>query len=70
MPFIVHCPHRDCRKYMLLEDSTRGTTQDCLLCKRPIKIDTAAASAAPAKNARWSGKPPPSGKSHDQGETA
>lgn len=68
MPFIVHCPHADCRKYMLLEDSTRGTTQDCLLCKRPIKIDAAAGSAR-AEAARWSGSPPPSRKSHDHGET-
>lgn len=64
MPFIVQCPHADCRKYMLLEDSSRGAAQECLLCKKPIQIDAVPPVAPPAKPARWSGNPSPShGKS-------
>ena len=39
MPFIVQCPHADCRRFMLLEDEVRGTTANCLLCSKPIKVD-------------------------------
>jgi hypothetical protein len=39
MPFIVQCPHAECRKYMLLEDEVRGTTVICLLCSRAIRVD-------------------------------
>ena len=39
MPFIVQCPHPDCTKYMLLEDSARGGRVDCLVCKRLIQVD-------------------------------
>ncbi len=41
MPFIVQCPHAECRKFMLLEDEVRGTTVNCLLCSRPIRVDAA-----------------------------
>jgi uncharacterized Zn finger protein (UPF0148 family) len=54
MPFIVHCPHADCRKFMLLEDSTRGGKVECLICKRPIQVE-ASARAAPQAKAVWSG---------------
>jgi len=36
MPFVARCPHPDCKKYMLLEDSARGGTVECLVCKRPV----------------------------------
>ncbi|HVW37378.1 MAG TPA: hypothetical protein VHB99_08730 [Pirellulales bacterium] len=48
MPFIVQCPHADCRKFMLLEDSARGGPVECLLCKKPIKLDARSSSASPA----------------------
>jgi hypothetical protein len=43
MPFIVQCPHPDCRKYMLLEDAARGTQVECLVCKRLIHVDPSSA---------------------------
>ena len=39
MPFIVQCPHPDCRKFMLLEDHLRGTTAECLVCERAIVLE-------------------------------
>ncbi|MCL6502757.1 MAG: hypothetical protein K6T86_08735 [Pirellulales bacterium] len=58
MPFIVQCPHQDCRKYMLLEDHARGQTVECLICKHPIKVEgrhpggnpTPHAGSAPSSN--------------------
>jgi hypothetical protein len=47
MPFIVQCPHADCRKFMLLEDSARGEPVDCLLCKKPIKIEARSSADSP-----------------------
>lgn len=44
MPFIVQCPHADCKKYMLLEDSARGGRVDCLICKRRIQVDPSGAN--------------------------
>jgi len=43
MPFIVQCPHLDCRKYMLLEDSARGNRVECLVCRRLIQIEPSTA---------------------------
>mgnify|MGYP001072873869 CR=1 FL=1 len=43
MPFIVQCPHPDCKKYMLLEDSSRGARVECLVCKRLIQVDPSGA---------------------------
>jgi len=40
MPFVAQCPHPDCKKYMLLEDSARGGTVQCLVCKRPVVLET------------------------------
>lgn len=39
MPFKVHCPYRECRVFMLLEDDVRGTEARCLLCGRPFRVD-------------------------------
>lgn len=38
MPFIAQCPYPNCRKYLLLEDSVRGASVACLLCKQPIAV--------------------------------
>jgi hypothetical protein len=54
MPFIVQCPHADCRKFMLLEDEARGTTANCLLCSKPIQVD--------APNTLGHSKPPSGSK--------
>jgi predicted Zn finger-like uncharacterized protein len=48
MPFIVQCPHADCRKFMLLEDSARGDAVECLLCKKPIKLEARSSAGSPA----------------------
>lgn len=45
MPFIVQCPDAACRKYMLLEDFARGTVVDCMICKKPIRVDPGASGA-------------------------
>src|SRR4051812_47226318 len=37
MPFIVRCPH--CRRFMLIEDESRGATGQCLLCKGALLFD-------------------------------
>lgn len=58
MPFIVQCPQAECRKFMLLEDSTRGTTVECLLCRKPIKVD-ASASGDKAPPPAAGQRPPP-----------
>jgi hypothetical protein len=50
MPFIVQCPHADCRRYMLLEDEVRGTTVNCLLCTKPIRVDTSGSHHGPPGN--------------------
>jgi LSD1 subclass zinc finger protein len=47
MPFIIQCPYPDCGKYMLLEDSDRGATVKCLVCKKPIKLDPTHAGENP-----------------------
>jgi LSD1 subclass zinc finger protein len=47
MPFIIQCPYPDCGKYMLLEDSDRGATVKCLVCKKPIKLDPSSAGENP-----------------------
>ena len=39
MPFITQCPHVECGKYMLMEEDARGTTVDCLVCKKPIELE-------------------------------
>ncbi|HVX09611.1 MAG TPA: hypothetical protein VHC22_00280 [Pirellulales bacterium] len=57
MPFIFQCPYADCRKFMLLEDSTRGSAVDCIVCRRPMQVDASSAgSATPAttKSPSWS----------------
>ena len=51
MPFIVQCPHTDCRKFMLLEDHVRGTKVECLVCERTISLDPSGSDDRP--------KPPP-----------
>jgi hypothetical protein len=51
MPFIVQCPHADCRKFMLLEDSARGGAIDCLLCKKPIKVEARSSADSPQSDA-------------------
>lgn len=64
MPFIVQCPHAECRKFMLLEDSSRGGTAECLLCKKPIKLDGSSAgepSALAGASAPVSGPRPATG---------
>lgn len=52
MPFRIRCPHKDCRKYQLLEDDTRGGSVECLVCKKTIDVDAALAedSAEPKKD--------------------
>jgi uncharacterized Zn finger protein (UPF0148 family) len=57
MPFIFQCPHADCRKFMLLEDSTRGGTVDCIVCRRQIQVDVSSGGPTPpatTKAPRWS----------------
>jgi ribosomal protein S27E len=49
MPFIVQCPHPDCKKYQLLEDSARGERVECLVCKRLIQVDPSGAEERPAE---------------------
>ena len=44
MPFIVQCPHTDCRKFMLLEDHVRGTKVECLVCDRSILLEPSGAN--------------------------
>ena len=51
MPFIVQCPHAECRKFMLLEDQVRGTQVRCLVCEREIVLDPSGSDDRP--------KPPP-----------
>jgi LSD1 subclass zinc finger protein len=48
MPFIIQCPYPECGKYMLLEDSDRGSTVKCLVCKKPIKLDPTNPGEMPA----------------------
>lgn len=64
MPFIAQCPHPDCRKYQLLEDSLRGAVTNCLLCKQPLRVregadgpQTEAVAAPPANRT-----PPPANR--------
>jgi hypothetical protein len=38
MVFAVRCPAIKCRKYMLVEETSRGKTIPCLICKSPISI--------------------------------
>jgi hypothetical protein len=40
--FAVQCPNAKCRKFMLVEDRDRGKVVNCLICKTPIKVGTAA----------------------------
>lgn len=40
MPFKVRCPYCECQGFMLLEDDVRGAEARCLLCRRPIFIDS------------------------------
>jgi hypothetical protein len=47
MPFKVQCPHADCRKFMLLEDSARGTTVECLVCKKSMTLSPSNPGTAP-----------------------
>jgi hypothetical protein len=51
MPFIVQCPHDDCRRFMLLEDHVRGRTVHCVICERQIVLDPSGSDDRP--------KPPP-----------
>lgn len=37
MPFRIQCSH--CRKYMIVEDESRGRRIDCLVCKQPMTAD-------------------------------
>lgn len=39
MPFIIQCPYPKCRKFILLEDDTRGAKVECVLCKGMINVD-------------------------------
>ena len=48
MPFIAQCPYPNCRKYLLLEDSARGGTVSCLLCKQPIAVSNPAPGQPPS----------------------
>jgi LSD1 subclass zinc finger protein len=48
MPFIIQCPYSECGKFMLLEDSDRGSTVKCLVCKKPIKLDPTNSGEGPA----------------------
>lgn len=38
MVFAVRCPASKCRKFMLVEDTDRGRTVPCLICKSPIAV--------------------------------
>jgi LSD1 subclass zinc finger protein len=38
MVFIVQCPHPECRKFMLLEDSARGASVPCIKCKMILQV--------------------------------
>jgi len=61
MAFIVQCPHRDCRKFMLLEDHLRGTQVECLICERTIVLEPSASEERrrppPLKKAAASASP-------------
>ncbi len=61
MAFIVQCPHRDCRKFMLLEDHLRGTQVECLICERTIALEPSASEERrkppPLKKAAASASP-------------
>jgi hypothetical protein len=68
MTFITRCPYPECRKYMLLEDRDRGTTVDCLCCKRPINLNTdspgetnSGSGPSPTRSGSSSAPPPRSG---------
>ena len=66
MPFVIQCPHPACRKYMLLEDDTRGTIVPCMVCKKPLNVDEV---LAPQRPPIREGPPrrevPPSREAHD-----
>ncbi|MCA9165743.1 MAG: hypothetical protein KDA62_22300, partial [Planctomycetales bacterium] len=47
MPFKVCCPYPDCGKFMLVEDSDRGGSVNCLICRRSIRLDGADGGASP-----------------------
>ena len=51
MAFIVQCPHPNCKRFMMLEDHVRGTTVECLVCRKAIQLDPSGSSDRP--------KPPP-----------
>jgi hypothetical protein len=38
MVFAARCMAPTCRKFMLVEDSDRGKTVNCLICKSPIRV--------------------------------
>jgi hypothetical protein len=57
MPFIIQCPHAGCGKYMLVEDSDRGSTIKCLVCKKAIKLDPTHAGETPSATAVEPGRP-------------
>ena len=61
MPFIVQCPHADCRKFMLLEDEVRGTTVSCLMCSKSIRVD--------ASGSKGGAAPPPQAPPQQQAQT-
>lgn len=37
MPFRIQCSH--CRKFMIVEDESRGQRINCLACRQPISSD-------------------------------
>lgn len=46
MPFRIQCSH--CRKYMIVEDESRGGRIDCLICEKSITaVAEPKAAAAP-----------------------
>lgn len=62
MPFIVQCPHPSCKKFLLMEDTARGTRVDCLICKKTIEVEGSVSGDNPAPPLAASGgnsKPPP-----------
>ena len=71
MPFIIQCPYSHCKMYNLLEDSSRGTRVECLVCKGTIKVDASGSGERPpsASNAGGAGSAPPLPHAHGQNVT-
>lgn len=47
MVLAVRCPSPSCRKYMLVEDTDRGKSVGCLICKTPVTVPVASVPKPP-----------------------